>query len=309
MSSDEASFGVNYTSISSDYEEPSDVGSPGVVASLSPDYVPGPEYPEYLAPSDEEVLVKDQPYAADSPIALFPGYITDSDLEDESEDGPTNYPADGGDDDDDDDSSGDDADDEDKEEASKEDEEEEEHLALADSTAASPVVDHVPSAEEKESFDTDESAATPPSPPVYRTTARMFIQSQAPMLFPSEAEIPSPPFPVPSPPTTNPTYAKAPLGFKATGIRLRAASPLPSPPTYHPLPLPRPSPPLPPPVDRREDILEADIPPRKMLCLIAPISSKDSLEAESMIPRSSIELSRVVNPQRGWNGKSIRSKI
>nr|GEU76056.1 putative reverse transcriptase domain-containing protein [Tanacetum cinerariifolium] len=92
-------------------------------APLSPNYVPGLEYPEYLAPSDEEVPVEDQPYAvADSPIALSPGYIADpdpkEDLEDESEDGPTKYPTDGGDDDDDDDSSGDDADNEDEEEAS-----------------------------------------------------------------------------------------------------------------------------------------------------------------------------------------------
>nr|GFA72133.1 hypothetical protein [Tanacetum cinerariifolium] len=32
-------------------------------APLSPNYVPRPEYLEYLAPSDEEVFVKDQPYA------------------------------------------------------------------------------------------------------------------------------------------------------------------------------------------------------------------------------------------------------
>ncbi|GJX44602.1 hypothetical protein Tco_0261278 [Tanacetum coccineum] len=133
MSSDEASSGVTYTSISSDYEEPYDVG---------------PEYPEYLVLSDEEVPIEDQPYAAtDLPIALSSGYIADSDQEedpkDESKDGPTDYPADGGDDDDDD-SSGDDADDEDEEEASEEEaseedkdeveEEKEEHLALADST-------------------------------------------------------------------------------------------------------------------------------------------------------------------------------
>ncbi|GJY54324.1 hypothetical protein Tco_0445988 [Tanacetum coccineum] len=70
MSSNEASSGVTYTSISSNYEESSDVGSPGVIiygydgllmhpvdppsldyvhgleepehASLSSDYVPGP---------------------------------------------------------------------------------------------------------------------------------------------------------------------------------------------------------------------------------------------------------------------------
>ncbi|GKB44612.1 hypothetical protein Tco_0889554, partial [Tanacetum coccineum] len=92
-------------------------------APLLPDYVPRLEYPEYLALSDEEVPVKNQPYpTTDSPIALSPSYISDSDpeedLEDESKDGPMDYPADEGDDDDDD-SPGDDADDEDKEEASK----------------------------------------------------------------------------------------------------------------------------------------------------------------------------------------------
>ncbi|GKG58971.1 hypothetical protein Tco_0602680, partial [Tanacetum coccineum] len=85
--------------------------------------------------------------------ALSLGYIADSDLEDESEDGPTDYPADEGDDDD---SFGDDADEEDEEEASKEEEEEaskeeeeeeeEEHLASVDSTTVSPAVDPVPSA-------------------------------------------------------------------------------------------------------------------------------------------------------------------
>ncbi|GKG52584.1 hypothetical protein Tco_0549696, partial [Tanacetum coccineum] len=98
-----ASSGVTYTSISSDYEEPSDAGSPGVTvygydgllmhpvdppspnyvpvpeepeqAPLSPNYVPGPEYPEYLASSDAEITIEDQPYAADAlPIALSLGY-------------------------------------------------------------------------------------------------------------------------------------------------------------------------------------------------------------------------------------------
>ncbi|GKE98258.1 hypothetical protein Tco_0021609, partial [Tanacetum coccineum] len=88
-------------------------------APLSPDYVPGPEYPEYLALSDEEVLVEDQPYAvADSPIALSPGYVADSDPEEDSKDGPVDYPADGGDGDDDDSSD----DDEEEEEASEEEE-------------------------------------------------------------------------------------------------------------------------------------------------------------------------------------------
>ncbi|GKB35739.1 hypothetical protein Tco_0880681, partial [Tanacetum coccineum] len=94
---------------------------------------------------------------------------------------------------------------------------------------------------------------------------RMSIRAQAPIPFLSEAEvdrllaiptpppssltplssplpqIPLPPLPVPSPLATSPTYAEAPLGFKAAEIRLRVASPLPSlitSPTHHPLPLP-----------------------------------------------------------------------
>nr|GEY40464.1 hypothetical protein [Tanacetum cinerariifolium] len=203
MSSDEASSGVTYTSISCDYEEPSDKGSPGVIvygydrlpmrsvdspspnyvpgpeepeqAPLSPDYVSGPEYLEYFAPSDEEVPVEDQPYATtDSPIALSPGYIADSDPkedpEDDLKDGPTDDPADRGDDDGD--LSRDDAD----------EEEEEEHLASADSTAAaSPVVDLVPSTKETKPFETDESVTTPPPPSAYLTAARMSIRAQTPI--------------------------------------------------------------------------------------------------------------------------------
>ncbi|GJR15898.1 hypothetical protein Tco_0798550 [Tanacetum coccineum] len=65
-------------------------------------------------------------------------------------------------------------------------------------------------------------------------------------LFSPRLVIPSPPLPLPSPPIhTSPTYAEAPLGYKAPEIRLRAASSsthhlsdIPSPPlllpsTYH----------------------------------------------------------------------------
>ncbi|GJZ90800.1 hypothetical protein Tco_0662727 [Tanacetum coccineum] len=334
MSSDEASSRVTYTSISSDYEEPSDAGSLGVVvygydglpmhpvdpyveaalqappfpdkvpgpeepeqAPPSLDYVPGPEYPEYLAPSDVEIPVEDQSYVADaSPTTLSLGYIAnfnpEEDPEDESVDGPTDYPADEGDDDDDNSSR-----DDDEEEASKEDEEE--HLAPTDSTVVSLAVDLVPSAEETEPFETDESAATPPPPPAYGTTSRMFVRSQAPIPFPSEAEvarllalptpppapltplssplsqIPSPPLHVPSPPTTSPTYAKAPLGYKAAKIRLRAVSPLPLPPPSSPLLIPS--------IDRRADIPEAMLPPRKRLCL-APGPKFEVGESSSSAP-------------------------
>nr|GEX86539.1 hypothetical protein [Tanacetum cinerariifolium] len=219
ISSDEASSGVTYTSISSDDEEPSDAG---------------PEYPEYLALSNAEILVEDQLYAADaSPTVLSSSYIVDFDLEDDPEDeseaGPTNYPPDRRDDDDDD-SSGDDADDEDEEEASKEDEEEEKHLAPADSTVVSLTVDHVPFTEKTEPFKTDESVDTLPPPLVARILA---IPTPPPSpLTPLSSplpQIPSPPLPLPSPPPSSPLLLPA--------------------------------------TDRRGDIPEAVFPPRKRLCL------------------------------------------
>ncbi|GKF75079.1 hypothetical protein Tco_0224523 [Tanacetum coccineum] len=203
MSLDEASSRVTYTSISSDYKEPSNACSLGFIvyeydglpmhlvdpyeeaayvlgpeepeqAPPSLDYIPGPEYPEYLAPSDTDIPVEDQPYADDAlPTDLSLSYIADSNPEDESEDGPTDYPTDGGDDDDDD-SSGNDADIEDEEEVSEDDEEE--HLAPADSTAVPLAIDLVLSAEVPEPVETDESAATPP-PPAYHTTSRMSVRS------------------------------------------------------------------------------------------------------------------------------------
>ncbi|GKE78804.1 hypothetical protein Tco_1544924, partial [Tanacetum coccineum] len=187
-----------------------------------------------------------QPYADDAlPTDLSSSYIADSDLEDESEDGPMDYPADEGDDDYDD-LSRDDADVKDEEEVT-------------------------------EPFKTDESAVTPP-PPAYYTTSRIYVRSQVPITFPSEAKVdkllalPTPP---PSPLTllssllsqipplpTSPTYAQASLCYRAAGMR--AASP----PTHHPLPLP--SPRLPPPssplilpsTNHRADIPEAVLPPQ-----------------------------------------------
>ncbi|GKF86597.1 hypothetical protein Tco_0254424 [Tanacetum coccineum] len=146
-------------------------------------YVPEPEYPEYLVPSDDEAPWEDQPLPTDaSPIALSPVYVADSDPEEDPEEDTkedhADYPADGGDDDDepsDDDNDDDDTDDDDEEPFEDEDDDEEgEHLAPTDSVIA-PIVDFVPSFEETEPFDTDESAATPPSPPTHRTTTRISI--------------------------------------------------------------------------------------------------------------------------------------
>ncbi|GKD50279.1 hypothetical protein Tco_1279255, partial [Tanacetum coccineum] len=99
---------------------------------------------------------------------LSPGYVADSDPEEDLEEDHADYPADRGDDDDkpsDDDDDDDETDDEDEEpfEDEDDDEEEEEHLAPADSSVV-PVVDPVPSARDTEAFKTDESAPTPRSP-------------------------------------------------------------------------------------------------------------------------------------------------
>nr|GEY37508.1 hypothetical protein [Tanacetum cinerariifolium] len=72
----------------------------------------------------------------------------------------------------------------DEESSEDDDDEEEEHLAPTDSTAiASLAIDPVPFIKETEPFETDESTATSPPPPVYRTTLRMSVRSQAPILF------------------------------------------------------------------------------------------------------------------------------
>nr|GEX70094.1 hypothetical protein [Tanacetum cinerariifolium] len=197
---------------------------------------------------------------------------------------PTAESSDEGDDDDDESSDDDEEDDDDVDIEEDEDEEEEEHLALVDSTVvALPTVEHAPSTEETEPFETDKSAATPPPHPAYRVTARISIRPQTPISLPSDTEIarlmaiPTPP---PSPLSPFLSY---PLGYRAMIIRLRAEAPytlhpLLSPSTYHltspsgtppllPVPLPTPSPPLPPlSTDPRACVREVCFLPRKRLC-------------------------------------------
>ncbi|GKC26275.1 hypothetical protein Tco_1033569 [Tanacetum coccineum] len=337
---------------------------PGPEHTPSPDYVPGPknppllvevpyvpepEYPEYLVPSDVEAPLEDQPLPANaSPTTLSPGYVVESDPDEDPEEDPkedhVDYPADGGDGEDEP-SDDDDTDDEDGEpfEDEDDDKEEEEHLGLANSSVV-PVVDPVPSAGDTEAFEMEESAPTPRSPqtkvPFAQThlrKARKTVRLEPPMSPSMEAriaeyaaaptapspppsplsprssplpQIPSPPLhvsslPLPLPPPTvdSPTYVEALLGYRAARIRLRALSPS----THHPLhpssphlpphvptSLPLPSSPLPPlpallfiplPVDRREDILEAELPPRKRLCLTALTSRYEVGESSTAAPR------------------------
>nr|GEV32220.1 hypothetical protein [Tanacetum cinerariifolium] len=160
---------------------------PGPEHPPSPDYVPGPEhppspievpyvpepeYPEYLAPSDDEAPLEDQPLPADaSPIAASSDYVADSDPEEDPKEDPeddqTDYPADGGDGDDEpfDDDDDDDIDDEDPEEEpfEEDDEEKEEHSAPVDSFAV-PIGDLVLSARETEALEDDEPTHAPGSP-------------------------------------------------------------------------------------------------------------------------------------------------
>nr|GFB39303.1 hypothetical protein [Tanacetum cinerariifolium] len=96
---------------------------------------------------------------------------------------------DGGDDgDDEEESSEDDEDDEIDIEADKE--EEEEHPAPADSVVVAPTAaGQAPSAEETEPFETDESTATPPPHPAYRTTTRISIPALVPMPVWTDSEV------------------------------------------------------------------------------------------------------------------------
>nr|GFA73548.1 hypothetical protein [Tanacetum cinerariifolium] len=192
---------------------------------------------------------------------------------------PVDYPADRGDDsDDEEESSEDDENEEDDEidveadeeeehpapadsvvvaptaadQASSEEEEEEEHPAPADSVVVAPTVaDQAPSVEETEPFETDESPATPPPHPAYRTTARISIPTLIP--FPPIPLTLSPPSPIlaPAPPLS---HIRS-LGYRAAMIRLRdeAAS------TSHSPQLQLPS------VSRMEDKPEVTLPPRKRL--------------------------------------------
>ncbi|GKD96299.1 hypothetical protein Tco_1380196, partial [Tanacetum coccineum] len=286
-----------------------DEREPMFIQPHNPDYVPEPMYPEYIPLEDEHVFpAKEQPLPpVVSPIAESPGYVVESDPEedleeyedDETEDGPVDYPIDGGEDrdDDDGDSHGDDADDEDEDEEDEdEEEEEEEHLALADSAVVIPTVELISPPEGIE------PVTPPPSTNITTTGARITVRLQASISLPTEAKVErllAMPTPPPSPPIS--------LSPPSTGERLARCTT----PSAHSSPPPVPSPllpssgcptqiqtlriastqaivdavtaalpsfplpPLPPslyiplPIDRRDDIPKSERPPRKRSCLFA----------------------------------------
>nr|GFC25012.1 hypothetical protein [Tanacetum cinerariifolium] len=149
---------------------------------------------------DDEIVAEDQPYAEDaSPIAQSPEYVPGSDFEahpeddadEDPEEDPVDYLADGGDDEEG--SSEDDEEDKDDDmDIEANEEEEEEHPAPAESiVVASTTADQAPSAEDTEPFETHKSAATPLPHPAYRMTARISIPAPA-------ASTSSPPLQLPS---------------------------------------------------------------------------------------------------------------
>ncbi|GJU22661.1 hypothetical protein Tco_1156003 [Tanacetum coccineum] len=262
MSSDSASSEVTYTSISSyrdslawavdlfGLQEP-DLPE---AAPASPDYVPVPVEPEQAPPSPDYVL----------------GYVANSDPEEDpeedSKEGPVDYPTDGGDNDDDDDSSDDD---EEEEEAS----EEEEHLALAESVIA-PAVDHAPMPFPLEA-EVERLLALPPLPP-----------SPLISLLPPSAEerlarclaapaLPSSSLPIVPHLYGSPNHVHTPLGWCLAAPALPSSLLPPLPASLF----------IPPSVDRREEILEAELPPHKRLCLTALTSRYEVGESSNADPR------------------------
>ncbi|GKD04903.1 hypothetical protein Tco_1179877 [Tanacetum coccineum] len=260
-----------------------DEREPMFIQPHDPDYVPEPIYPEYIPLEDEhEFPAEEQPLPpVVSPTAESPGYVVESDPEEDPEEYEDDETEDGPDEDE--------GDDEDEDE-----EEEKEHLAPADSAVIVPTVELVSLPEGTE------PVIPPPSTDIITTRARITVWLQASISLPPEAEVerllamptPSPSSPISlSPPSARERLARctAPPALSSpppvpslllpssgclTQIQtLRMASTqafidavtaaLPSPLL---LPLP-PSVYIPPPIDHRNDIPESEQPPRKRLCL------------------------------------------
>nr|GFB27474.1 hypothetical protein [Tanacetum cinerariifolium] len=144
------------------------------------DFILEPIYPEYIPLEDEHILsAEEQPLPlVVSPTVESLGYVVESDPkqdpeeyeDDETKDGPVDYPIDGGDNGDDDDgnSSGDDADDKDEDEEDEK-EEEEEHLAPANSAVIIPTDEFVAAPEGIE------PVIPPPSTNTATTGARIIM--------------------------------------------------------------------------------------------------------------------------------------
>nr|GEV19632.1 hypothetical protein [Tanacetum cinerariifolium] len=221
-----------------------------------PDYVPEPMYPEYIPREDEHVLsAEEQPLP---PIVLLTaesaGYVAESDLKEDLEDYEDDESEDGpvdyhidGGDDGDDDDSDPSRDDADDDDK---DEEEEEHLASADSAIVVPAVEPA-SVSLPSEVEVERLLAMPTPPPSSLTSL--------------------------SPPSAGERLAR--IASTQALIDVVTAA-LPSPPLPPPLYIP-------PHVDRRGDIPETELPPRKNSCLFA------------LGPRYDVGESSTARPTRG----------
>ncbi|GKF75432.1 hypothetical protein Tco_0224876, partial [Tanacetum coccineum] len=186
--SDSDESGVTYTEVSSPFKGLSVIGSP---RADDHEYLELPWMLEDPYPDAEDA----------SPTAQSPDYVPESgpeahpkeDDDEDPEEDHVDYSADGGDDEDDEDEPSEEDEDDDVNMEADEDEEEEEHPAPADSVVvALPATDQapfVPSAEETEPFETDESATTPPPHPTYRVTAKISIPAPIPIPAWSDVEV------------------------------------------------------------------------------------------------------------------------
>nr|GEW13043.1 hypothetical protein [Tanacetum cinerariifolium] len=251
-----------------------DEREPMSIQPHDPDYVPEPMYPEYIPLEDEHILPAEEQQLPPvvSPTAELPEYVAESDPEeyedDETEYGPVDYPMDGEmTDDDNGESSRDDANDEDVDEK---DEEEEEHFVSADSAIILPTVELVSLPKGTEhtviSFPPEAEVERllamlipPPSPLASLSppsVSERLARCTAPSVCPSPPPLPSPLLPSSGCPTQIQTLRLA--STQALSEVVTAALPsLPLPPPLY----------IPPLIDRRDDIPETKIPPRKRLCL------------------------------------------
>ncbi|GKE77261.1 hypothetical protein Tco_1543381, partial [Tanacetum coccineum] len=208
MSSDNASFVVTYTSISSDSNGPSwGISLRNVDELLEMDPYKEPEHPEYHVPSNDDMHVEDKPYADYTSLtAESPGYIADSEsMEEDSIDYP-DEPEEDDDADAEEDSIEEHEPDDDEEDPSKEHEPEDEDTKEEGAFEGS---------NETEPFKEDKNVVTPPPPRHHG--ARISVRPQTPMATSTLELIDafaagSPLFPLTP---TSPAYDQAPLSHRA----------------------------------------------------------------------------------------------
>nr|GEW54603.1 hypothetical protein [Tanacetum cinerariifolium] len=208
-----------------------------------------PIYPDIL--EDEHVLpVEEKPLPPlVSPTAESLKYVAESNPEEDPEEYEDDETEDG----------------QDEDEEDNKEEKEEEHLAPADSAVVIPIDKLVSPPEGTEPI------MPPPSTDTTTTGARITVRLQAAISFPPEAEVErllamptSPPSPLAS--LSSPYVEKRMARYMAPAV----LPPSPLPPPLH----------MPPPVDRRDDIPETEMPPRKRLCL-STLGSRYEVEESS----------------------------